>query len=77
MDERIPVDEIKPGVIFEHRHWLDHKNMPLLCRVTAVRRDTVYYRAWVPEDQKVEGNKYCFDLCESKKYIGDVIEEAP
>ena len=77
MGTEIHVESMRPGTIFEHRYWLDNKNMPLLCRVTAVRRGTVYYRAWGPKDQNVEGNKYCFDLCESKKYIGDVIEEAP
>ena len=68
MDERIPVDEIKPGVIFEHRHWLDHKNMPLLCRVTLVRHGVVYYADWSPDDKRGRG-KYYFDSKDSHKYI--------
>ena len=34
---------MKPGTIFEHKNWLDYKNMPLLCRVTAVRDGYVYW----------------------------------
>ena len=74
MGKGIHVETMKPGTIFEHRHWLDNNNMPLLCRVTAVRCGTIYYREWVPQDETVKGSKYCFDLSESKKYIGNIIE---
>lgn len=74
MDREIPVERMKPGTIFEHRHWLDCKNMPLLCRVTAVRGETVYWREWVPKDQAAKGNKYCFDLDQTKKYVGSVLQ---
>lgn len=62
---------MKPGTVFEHRHWLDYKNMPLLCRVTSVRDGTVHWTYW--EDAKLGRARYCFDLSEAGKYVGQVI----
>lgn len=32
------------GLRFEHAKWLDERNQPLACVVTAVRRKAVYWR---------------------------------
>lgn len=38
---------LKPGLIFEHKHWLDSStNAPLKCKVTRITRDRVYYRGY-------------------------------
>lgn len=60
---------MKPGTIFEHRHWLDYKNMPLLCRVTAVRDGIVYWAQYGSSSKR----RYTFDLSEAGKYVGQVI----
>lgn len=63
---------MKPGTIFQHRHWLDTKNMPLLCRVTAVRRGVVYWRAWTPDG--TVGHPYSFTLEEAPRFVSQVIQ---
>lgn len=62
---------MKPGMVFEHKHWLDTKHMPLLCRVTALRGQTVYYGVY----RSASKRRYCFDLSEAGKYVGQVITE--
>ena len=70
--QQIELTGIARGSIFEHRHWLDAKNMPLLCRVTAVRRGVVYWRAWTPEG--VEGHPYSFALSEAPRFVRQVLQ---
>jgi hypothetical protein len=60
---------MKPGTIFEHKNWLDYKNMPLLCRVTAVRDGIVYWAQYGSSSKR----RYTFDLSEAGKYVGQVI----
>jgi hypothetical protein len=45
--------------------------MPLLCRVTALRGETVYYGVY----RSASKRRYCFDLSEAGKYVGQVITE--
>ena len=35
---------MKRGDIFVHAQWLNAKNEPLVCEVTAVRQGVVYYK---------------------------------
>ncbi len=60
-----------PGTVFEHRHWLDVKNMPLLCRVTAVRHGLIYWAIWGPE--RPGKAKYTFRLGEAGRHVGQII----
>ena len=64
---------MKPGTIFEHRHWLDVSNRPLLCVVTAVRAGVVYWAIW-PNPPGRRG-RYWFDLADAGRYVGCVIQE--
>lgn len=61
---------MKPGTVFEHRHWLDTSHRPLLCVVTAVRAGTVYWAIW-PSNGR---GRYYFDEAESARYVGSIIE---
>ena len=65
---------MKRGTVFEHRHWLDTKNMPLLCRVTAVRSGVVYYDLW-DRDKPAGRWRWYFDECDIPRYVGQVLEE--
>jgi len=69
MDKRIP-QKIKPGVVFEHRHWLDLKNMPLLCVVTTVRHGVIYWREWGHRGK----SRHYFHVTEVDKYIDNILE---
>ena len=66
---------MKRGTIFEHRYWLDSKNMPLLCYVTCARDGLVYYTQWNPEGEQSKG-KWWFDEKHLNKYVGKVLEAA-
>ena len=63
---------IKPGTVFEHRHWLDYKNMPLLCVVTAVRHGVIHWREWGHQGK----SKHYFHVTEVDKYINNILETA-
>ncbi len=65
---------MKRGTVFEHKYWLDSKNMPLLCAVTAVRDGVVYYTHWEPGKCKPKG-KWYFGLNEVSKHVGQIINE--
>ena len=47
-DSRINPTELEhliiPGMIFEHSTYLDKNNEPIIFRITAIRRGSVYYR---------------------------------
>ena len=62
-----------PGAVFEHRHWLDAKHQPLLCKVTAVRNGTVYWAAWEPGEQ-VRHGKWRFEIDEADRVVGRILE---
>lgn len=63
---------MKPGTIFEHKHWLDTKHMPLLCRVTSVRNGEIYWTYW--EGNALGNARYRFDISEAGKYVGRILE---
>jgi hypothetical protein len=65
---------MKRGTIFEHKHWLDTKNMPLLCQVTATGRDVVYWAAYDPNNPHPKGKSF-FHTQEIPKYVGQILEE--
>ena len=47
------------GLRFRHRRWLtEDRQAGLLCVVTALRRDVVYYREVGPDGQPVGGRWY-------------------
>ena len=62
------------GTIFEHKHWLDNKNMPMICVVTAVRDGEVYWRQW--QTGSAKGLSYRFDLNNADRYVGQILEAA-
>jgi hypothetical protein len=62
------------GTIFEHKHWLDSKNMPLLCVVTAVRHGDVHWKQW--ENGKVYGPPYRFAIDRIDRYVKQILEAA-
>jgi hypothetical protein len=64
---------MKPGTIFEHKYWMDLKNMPLLCVVTATRNRDVYWKAW--EAGEPVGHSYCFPMGYANRYVKQVLEE--
>jgi hypothetical protein len=66
---------MKRGTVFEHKHWLDNKNMPLLCYVTCTRGDLIYYTDWNPDGEQSNG-KWWFDSKHLNKYVGKVLEAA-
>ena len=66
---------MKRGTVFEHKHWLDNKNMPLLCYVTCARGDLIYYTDWNPKGEQSNG-KWWFDLKDLNKYVGKILEAA-
>lgn len=64
---------MKPGTIFEHKHFLDLKKMPLLCKVFDVRNGVVYWRHW-GIDMRNKG-RFMFDLKDARKHVGQIIDE--
>jgi len=65
---------MKKGDIFEHAHWLNASMMPLLCIVTSVRGDTVYWKAWAAG--RPVGHLHRFERSEAAKSVGQVLQEA-
>ena len=65
---------MKRGTVFEHKYWLDAKNIPLLCAVTAVRDGVVYWTHWEPGEFKKHG-KWYFDIDDMHKHVGQIINE--
>jgi hypothetical protein len=58
---------IKPGDQFVHAFWLDANNAPLICRVTKISQDEVYYRP-------ISGGKSTYFPCAKvAKYVAKVI----
>lgn len=50
-------DMIKRGYRYQHPHWLDQANAPLVVQVTKVSGETVYYRA-VGTSGELEGTSW-------------------
>ncbi len=55
------IEQIQPkrGMEFLHATWLDNKNQPMRCRITALRKGVIYWRP-VAEDGSL-GSPMYFD----------------
>lgn len=71
--ERQCSTEPRIGMEFIHASWLDENNEPLRCRVTAIRRGSVYWRG-VYADGRLGGSTFC-DLAEFPKRIKSIVEK--
>lgn len=63
------------GTIFEHRYWMDTKNMPLLCIVTAIRAGGVCWAIWQAGEPHPKG-KYWFSFADTDKHVKSIIQRA-
>ncbi len=58
---------VTKGLEFRHAKWLEEDcKTPLLCRVTAVRKGIVYWKA--VEHGEVCGSTYCFAVEDFARY---------
>ena len=69
-------DAPKPGRYFLHRVYIDFDNLPILCRITAIRRGMVYYRPQYvrPGGRVVDGHSTYFNSDRYADSIGRYVD---
>lgn len=61
------------GTVFLHNKWIDNKEMPLVCIVTATRKGLIYWRQL--ENGQEVGGRYCFNQDEISRFVKEIVEE--